>query len=305
MAIKILKMIKLKYRYLPILVLPLFVFLGCQKDGNPNKLGEVSKADYEGTVEGYKSSDDVFSKNLVAYWPFDENNNEKITNTPPTSTQNDALVADGLKGKALSLNAGVLYYAKQFDAFKTEAFKSFTISTWVQIQNNGAKKTMLFQLARPTRVDGNINFILETNAYPTTDSTRFVIHPTFADAAGGFQDNLNAPFMADFRSPPIGKNTWTHIVLTYESETGIFSILGNAENIGSFSNRGVGNSSFKSNEPNEVIIGGNYNAITGKVINGDVSYAAMTGKIDEIRIYNTVLPSTQIKALYNLGKAGK
>ena len=298
-------MIKLKYRYLQVLILPLFIFVGCQKDGNPNKLSTVSKADYEGTVDGYKSSDEVFSKNLVAYWPFDDNNNEKITNTAPTSTQNDALVSNGVKGKALSLNAGVLYYGKQFDAFKTAAFKSFTISTWVQIQNNGAKKTMLFQLARPNKLDGNINFILETNAYPASDTTHFVIHPTFADAAGGFQDNLNAPFVQDFRSPAIGKNTWTHIVLTYDSVVGQFNILGNAENVGSFSDRGVGNSSFKSNEPSEIIIGGNYNAITGKTINGDASSAAMTGKVDEIRIYNTVLPIAQIKALYNLGKAGK
>lgn len=296
---------KLENIRLYIVIIAVFALVGCQKDGNPNKLPPVSKADYENTVDGYKTSDDVFSKHLVAYWPFDENNNEKITNTAPTVAQNNTLVGNGLKGKALELNGGVLYYAKQFNVFKTETFKSFTISTWVQIQNNGATKTMLFQLARPNKLDGNINFVLETNAYPASNITNLIIHPTFADSADGFQDNLNAPWTPEFKSPTIVQNNWVHIVLTYDAATGMFNILSNAENIGSYSNRGVGISSFKSYEPSEIIIGGNYNAVAGKKINDDASYAAMTGKIDEIRIYNAVLPAAQIKALYNLGKAGK
>ena len=36
-----------------------------------------------------------------------------------------------------------------------------------------------------------------------------------------------------------------------------------------------------------------------------IAFGAMTGVIDEMRIYNIALPDAHIKALYNLGKAGK
>lgn len=288
-----------------LLILSIITFASCQKDGNPNNLADVSKADYEGTIEGYKSSDDVFSKNLVAYWPFEENENEVKSNTAITLSANNALVDGGIKGKALSLNGGFLYYAQQLDAFKTDTFKSFTLSTWIQIQNNGLKRTMVFQLTKPNSLDGNINLILNTNSYPATEVSRLVIQPTFADVFGGFQDNLNAPWLEDFRSPKIGENVWSHILLTYDAATGIFNIWGDGMNIGSYSNRGVGNSSFRASEPSELIIGANYNAVPGKLINNDVSFGAMQGKIDEIRIYNISLPAAQIQALYKLGRLGK
>jgi hypothetical protein len=79
----------------------------------------------------------------------------------------------------------------------------------------------------------------------------------------------------------------------------------NAVKVGNFPNRGTGNSSFKSYEPSQVIIGSNYNGIPGMSVSSDVSFAPMTGQLDEIRFYNRVLPDAHIKALNNLGKAGK
>ena len=68
---------------------------------------------------------------------------------------------------------------------------------------------------------------------------------------------------------------------------------------------GVDNNLFNAYEPSEVIIGSNYNGIPGKAVNSDVSFAPMTGQIDEIRIFNRALPDAQIKSLFNLGKANK
>ncbi|MEJ7560633.1 MAG: LamG-like jellyroll fold domain-containing protein [Pedobacter sp.] len=274
-------------------------FSACKKDGNPNNLPEVDASKYAGTVDGYASSDEVYKENLVAYFPFDDNYNEVISATTPTATVGNTLVA-GIKGKAASLNAGYLYYGTQFAAFWTEVFKSFTISQWVQIANNGSKRTMLFQLARPGMLTGNININLNTQARPATNTDFLGIQPVFTTVGGGTQDNANAN-----ASPKIGTMTWAHIVINYNGLTGRFNIFGNGVNIGSYSDRGVDNNLFKSYEPNEVIVGGNYNVIPGKVVNTDASFAAMTGNVDEIRIYNTVLPDAIVKALYNLGVAGK
>jgi hypothetical protein len=276
------------------------VLFSCRKDGNPNNLPAVNPADYAGTIDGYTKTEEVYPGNLIAYWSFEDTKAETISNTAPGSSANDAFVTGGVRGKALQLTAGYLYFPTQFVKFKTDSLKSWSISAWVKILNNGSKRTMLFQMARPGSLTGNINFALNTQSFPASNTTTLRIQPTFATLGGGTQDNLNNTL-----SPAIGMSKWTHIVLTYEATTGVFNIWGDAVKIGGFPNRGVGNNVFKAYEPSEVIIGANYNSIPGKSVNTDVSFAAMTGQVDEIRMWNRSLPDAQIKALYNLGLAGK
>ncbi len=281
-----------------------FTFSACEKDGNPNNLPDVSPDDYVGSIDGFNSSDEIYPANLVAYWSFDGTNNEIKSGTAPITTAGASFISGGVKGQALSLNAGFLYFGTQLNALKTDAFKSFTISTWVQILNNGSKRTMLMQLARPGMFNGNLDFNLNTNDFPASRTDFIRINPTFATANGGRQDNIN-DFGAVNVSPPIGSNVWINIVLTYDANTGTFDIYGNGDKIGNYPNRGVGDNLFKSFEPNEVIIGANYNLIPNKLINADAAYAAMTGRVDEIRVYNRILPQSILKALFKLGKAGK
>ena len=49
-----------------ILSLVLLAAVSCKKDGNPNNLPDVNPADYDGKIDGYTSSDEVFPKNLIA-----------------------------------------------------------------------------------------------------------------------------------------------------------------------------------------------------------------------------------------------
>ncbi|MFC5282512.1 LamG-like jellyroll fold domain-containing protein [Pedobacter alpinus] len=292
----------LKYNIYNLFVLGAMVIAvsSCKKDGNPNNLPSVSASSYEGKIDGYLSSDEVYPKNLVAYWSFDTDNKETKSGVAPTTAVNSSLVDGGVKGKALNLSAGYLYYATQLNAFKTDSLKSFTISSWVQILNNGSKRTMLFTIARPGIFNGSLDFRLNTNSFPSTTTNILRVGPRFTTVGGGSQDNLNNSL-----SPIIGADKWTHLVLRYDGTTGVFNIFGDGVNIGSFNNRGVGNNLFKSYEPGEIIIGAHYNNIPGKSTNADVTFAAMTGKIDEMRVYNTILPDAHIKALYNLGIAGK
>lgn len=288
-------------KYLPIIaVMAATGMTSCKKDGNPNNLPDVNPADYAGLIDGYSSSDQIFPNNLVAYWNFDGNKNETISNTAPTQSANDTYVDAGVKGKAINLNAGYLFYGTQFQKFRTDSFKSFTISAWVKILNNGTKRTMLFQLARPGIFTGNINFALNTNQFPASNTDVLRIQPTFATVGGGTQDNLN-----NVLSPKIGMDKWTHLLLTYNGSTGVFHIWADGVRIGGFPNRGVGNNLFKSYEPSQVIIGSNYNGIPGMSVSTDVTFAPMTGQIDELRIYNIAIPDAHVGALFKLGKASK
>lgn len=274
--------------------------VSCEYDGNPNKLDDVNPSDYVGKIDGYNSSEEIFPNNLVAYWSFDDTKAEMLSGATPTSTANDSFVEGGVRGKALNLNNGWLYYANQFEQFKTDNLKSFSISHWVQIENNGSKRTMTFQLARPGVFNGNINVSLNTNSYPATETSVLKIQPTFSTVGGGTQDNINNKL-----SPTIGADKWTHIVLTYDASSGVFDIWADGEKIGGYPNRGVGNNLFKSYEPSEVLIGANYNSIPGKEVSTNTSFAPMTGRIDEIRVYDIPLPAAHIKSLYNLGLANK
>ena len=282
------------------LLLFMLVAPSCKKDGNPNNLPPVNPNDYAGTIDGFTSSDEIFPENLVAQWTFDASTSEKFTSTAPAKQANATLVDGGVIGKALNLNAGYLYFAKQFPKFTTASLTSFSISVWIKILNNGTKRTMLMQLARPGLFTGNINFHLNTQAFPATTTNTLRIQPTFATVGGGTQDNLNNTL-----SPTIGMDKWTHLVLTYQATTGVFDIWADAIKVGQYPNRGTGNNSFKCYEPNEFIIGSNYNGIPGMEVSTDVSIAPMTGQVDEIRMWDKVLPDAFIIALYNLGKAGK
>ncbi|MFN8253928.1 MAG: LamG domain-containing protein [Ferruginibacter sp.] len=288
------------FRMAMLAVAILVVMSSCKKDGNPNKLDDVSPGDYAGQIEGYNSSDEVFPSSLAAYWSFDDTKNELKSNTAPSTSLNDSYVTGGVRGKALNLAAGYIYYPTLFQKFKTDSLKNWSISAWVKIKNNGSKRTMVFQLARPTIFNGNINFILNTNGYPATNDTVLRIQPTFTTAGGGTQDNLNSAAGQD----KTNLNNWVHIVLTYDYNTGVFNNWMNGVKVGNFPNRGTGTSLFKAWEPSEVLIGANYNA-AGMPVSADVSFAPMTGQIDEIRVFSRTLPDAHIKALYNLGKAGK
>lgn len=272
----------------------------CKKDGNPNHLPGVSPSDYAGKINGYDSSEQIYPKNLVAYWSFDDTQKEQISGNSPAQSANATFATGGVRGKSLSLNSGYLYYPIQFTAFKTDSLKSFTVSLWVKILNNGTKKTMLFQIARPGMFTGNLNFILNTQSYPASNTDVLKIQPNFSTVGGGTQDNLN-----NVLSPKIGLDKWTHLVLTYDGNTGVFDIWADGVKVGGFPNRGTGNNLFKSYEPSELIIGSNYNGIPGKSVSSDASFAPMSGQIDEIRVYNIALPDAHILALFNLGKAGK
>ena len=278
----------------------LLAAVSCKKDGNPNNLPDVNPGDYEGKIDGYTSSDEVFPNNLIAYWSFDDTKNELKSGTAPASSANDTYATGGVRGKALSLAAGYVLFTNQFEKFKTDSLKSWTISTWVKILNNGSKRTMLFQLARPGIFNGNTNFALNTQSFPASNTTTLRIQPTFMTIGGGTQDNLN-----NVLSPTIGADKWTHLVLTYEFTTGVFNIWADAVKVGAFPNRGTGNNNFKAYEPSQVIIGSNYNGIPGMAVNADVSFAPMTGQVDEIRFFNRSLPDAHIRALFNLGKANK
>jgi hypothetical protein len=159
---------------------------------------------------------------------------------------------------------------------------------------------MIFQMTRPGVFNGSLNVALNTQSYNAANDSVLRLQPLFVTIGGGTQDNLNSGTGQD----KVNLNNWVHIVLTYDYNTGVFNNWINGVKVGNFPNRGTGNNLFKAYEPSEIFFGANYNA-AGMPVSTDVSFAPMTGQIDEVRFFNKTLPDAYIRALYNLGKAGK
>lgn len=287
-------------------VIGLIMLGGCKK-GNPNNLPSVSPSDFAGKIQGFDSSGQVASDHLVAYWNFDGNQKEAISGIAPTSSLNATFIPNGVRGQALSLDSGYLYYASQIPALGA-SLHSFTVLEWVQILNNGSTPTMTFLLARPGNLFGNINFLLETGQHPASDTSDLVVHPSYFDG-NGTQDNLNAGWAPDgagtYYTPTIGANKWVQVGVTYDSTSNNIQVWANGKRIGTTSYQNRGTNYYKPTVPNEVIIGGWYNNIPGKKVTTDTWTVPMKGNIDEIRVYNEALGAADILALYQLGAAGK
>ena len=261
-------------------------------------------------ISGYNNSDEVAATNLVAYWNFDNNKTEVKSGVDATSSARDSYTA-GVKGQSIKLDSGYVFY-NSIPALDT--LKTFSVSAWVQTNNNGRTNpddetspnftSMVFQTSKPNSTFGNINLGLNTESRPSTNDT-LTIHGWYTDPSGGLQDNRNDPF----GTPSVGvvKNPsggWVQIAMTVDNSNPVnFLIYANGESIGAYNQRG--NNLFTPLTPSKVIIGGWLNNVPGQPHTSDEFPHAFVGNIDQVRVYNKVLTAAEIKALFDLEKAGR
>jgi hypothetical protein len=266
-------------------------------------------------IGGYNNSDEVGAANLKGYWGLDGNGLETKSGATPTSSVGATYVNDGVRNQALSLANGYLYYTAALAALTTN--QPFTVSAWVMVTNTGSAPTnpkdvpyQYLQLAIPGQLFGNFNGLIEAGQYKSTSDT-LSIKSIYKDLNGGTQDNINNYGIAGTEYMVVkkaGTGKWVHIVTTYNPAGGV----GNAESIFRIYADGVlvSNKNFENRHANyfkytagETIIGAWYNNIPGKTVSSDTWTVPFNGKIDEIRIWNKLLPESDISALYELGNA--
>lgn len=254
-------------------------------------------------IDGYNNSDEVAKDNLVAYWNFDGNQNEIKSGTAATSATN-ATYASGVKGQSIKLDSGYVFY-QSIPAINS--LSTFTVSAWVQTNNNGGDQgytSMVFQLTKPEATFGNINLGLETSWKPADNDT-LVVHGWYTDPSGGLQDNRNDPFgeaHTGVVKNPAGK--WVFLTMTVDNASPVnCMIYANGESVGAYNQRG--DNKYTPVMPASVVIGGWMNNVAGQPHTSDTWPHAFVGSIDQVRVYNKVLNAAEIKALYNLETAGR
>ena len=244
---------------------------------------------------------------LKSLWAFENNLTDEGENNLTPTSKNISYVA-GITGQAVKIEPGgyillnavgdTVIYQNGFKGISADTLKnlgSFTLSFWmngVGPVKDGAQG--LFSISNKNEFWGNLDLFLENL---DNGSEAFLkVHMFSAGVASGNGEEWNEIKI------PGALNKWTHIALTYDASTSQFSIYADGQ---------------PTAIANKVLGGGNYGRIRFNNFNGMVlgSYQFQTdptltnhgpegwaksfnGALDQFRIYNRSLSSSEISALY-------
>lgn len=273
-------------------------------------------------IDGFDNSDQVASDHLLAHWTFDGTLNEAISGTAPTTSVGNSFT-DGIKGQALDLSQGYVLYPTIDNLSGENAIPSVTVSAWINIDNNGSTASSIFALTQSTSTQsdwntGPINMYAETGHPVATDDT-LALHAAFSTYIDGTRyggDNINDYGVrgTDFQTV-LGTNQWVHYVMRYDGNESNIDIYADGVRVSNdkFRHRtynpgsgDVGIGPIAINSATQVLLGGWPNADAGFSNSAAQTWQGMlTGKIDEVRVYNEALSDSDIGALYDLEKAGR
>jgi hypothetical protein len=277
---------------------------------------------------GYDSSAQIASANLIAYFPFNGSYNDVKSGL--TGTNHGAAFASGVKGQAYS-GSGNSYVA-----FNTvgplASISSYTLSAWFKIAaqpvNNTTSAYIPGQGAQGMfslydTVTGNPNLLLlELEPYTpvSMDSVRF--HAGFNNTGNTAGAGWQAIIPEGFADTAVGK--WTQVVMTYDGASSTYTLYENGVAItaatawgknptptviyngptGGSTTGPMGNIHFK-NPPTGFIIGAwPFTAGVSSGFQPQPWSGNLQGAMDELRIYNSALNSSDVKSLYILEKSG-
>lgn len=260
-------------------------------------------------IDGFNNSDEIASSALIAKWTFDSNNNETKSGTAPTGSQGVSSTT-GIKGNGAKFDKGYLVYPSITSLSST--LGSFSISTWVKVQNNGTSSSIFLSLTRPNEWAGNINFMAETGWAPATNDSITFKGLIVSDNEFGWQDTRNAVTVsaqdaADghiANGNPVG-GEWAHAVLTFDGPSRVFQVYSNGVKISNpkWEVRGAEGMVVNFFTPTYPVIGATRSFAAGTPV--DNWDSGLTGELDEMRVYNRALTAAEIGSLYKLEKAGR
>mgnify|MGYP001551222464 CR=1 FL=1 len=308
------------------------MFASCSKKSTPSTPGTPPPTN----PGGYDSANQIQASALVAYFPFNGNITE--TKQGYSFTNSGMTFATGVKGQALQGADGKFATYTQTTPLGLQSLQSFTIAFWI---NSGVVDTTIsptytpghgaqgiFWLVDTAQQWGNLGLDLEP--YGNNPDT-LQIKCSFRSNATGVVWNGWGPII----KIPGAVNTWTHVTFTYNGASSTLTGYVNGVQAGSNSLSGPygpfnGSETVYANDPggnppttNPVPYMGNLlfeNAFslefgtwpwdttpqlfTKAPARGNNWEDDFAGQLDEFRIYNVALNSTDVNSLYILEKAG-
>lgn len=268
------------------------------------------------TIDGYNNSNEVSSANLKAHWTFDSVKTESISNAVPEKNVGTMTFGAGKIGKSISLTSAYMIYPTIANLNSADALPNFTVSMWTKVPDNTANLTSLFQIngvdfqdiwglvGLMTRTNGNVYSLGATTTHVNGTGT----HPAYADF---FLDPSKTP-SEGFTA---GTDGWAFLTITYDGPTNLLTYYGNGVKLGTRTLTNVtAPETLALLTPNKVSFGTfefkddfNTGAYGNPPLAADRPWAShgITASLDDVRVFNKALSSTEVLALLHLGQAGR
>jgi len=261
-------------------------------------------------IDGYNNSDEIAATSLKGHWTFEGNDKEVISNTASTKTYGTVTYTTGQIGQAISLSQAAVVYPVIDALNQKNGFGDYTVSMWLNAKNVGSFQ-QYFGLFPTDNTDfwGNFSVGAEASRHAAGSDT-LEIKTNYAslkeDGSTNGQDNI-AVFSDNGGSYFKGAGKWSLITVRFTAATHKIEIFANGVNVGGYSDRGENTTAMVMRTPCQTMLGSF--ATTGVGFTAapaapDWSKMA-TAQVDDIRVFNKSLSDTEIKALYNVGIAGR
>lgn len=274
-------------------------------------------------INGYSSVSEIEPAKLIAYWNFEGNLKDSVSNTAATAT-NTSFVT-GYVGSALQgTNDG--FAVADISSQIANVNGSFTMSFWMFYPNTTSTDdnwVNIVTITNPANYQswnapfcGNFNFL----KYPGSDrsngaTSQFGYHIRNVSGSGNWWDGPENWFNNLWTGSVY--NNWVNWTFTYDATTKSFNIFKNGAQWKSdgWVDPSGGNtypqvqnsfSDLRFNDaPTKIIFGGNTDTGVTADQTWGKSIKGYDGKLDEVRIYNTALTQTQLQAMIGLQAKGR
>jgi len=267
------------------------------------------------TFGGFNSSAEIETSSMVDYFPFNGTNDDSLKGLTGSKVGNIGF-APGVSGQAFQGSVGS--YLLFNNPGPVKDLQSFTVSFWMNSGKTAGLARGIFSLNNPTDFWGSLDIYLDnpSNTDPNGDTLLFKVHMNNASGV---------PYAAYFlvAKVPNAISAWTHMVVTYDSGSSVINIYQNAKAIGISGVAGttgyVVGPKMPGSDPSiqpvtpwgpitwpkpTAAVLGTWQFQTNPSLT--TSATAQTwaesyvGLLDNFRVYNKALSSTEVNALYNL-----
>jgi hypothetical protein len=243
------------------------------------------------SIGGFTSTEEIAPTNLIAYWPFDGNYTEQVSNT--TGENKGTSFGNGIKGQALNGadEAYVLFEPTQ----AILNLDSFTLAMWVNSESTTDAGGIigLVSLSNRNAFWGNLETFFENNS--TNANGKFRAHVQ--------NDSLDTWVSKDGIVNLF--DSWNHLTLTYDAPTSTFALYVNGTLSTTSRVANFGNLNWQN--PGKMVFGTVQFQTTPSLTSASTSQpwaSYLTGLLDEVRMYNVALKPNEVDALVKLEARG-
>jgi len=294
-----------------------FTLSSCQKSFNAKSYAPSKPLP---TFGGYNSSKEIEPTALKTYFDFNSSITTDSLGSLSGKSVGNAALGTGVSGKGYQGAAGS--YVVFNNAGPGPDLQSYTITFWMKSPKVGNLARGIFAFNNPTDFWGSLDIYLNTpnNTDPNGDTLVFRVHMT---------NQSGVPYAGYFLTSkvPNAIDTWTHMVVTYDAASSVINFYQNGKAIGISGVAGtigyVVGPFVPGDDPTKVpetpwgpllfkttaAVLGTWQFQTNPSLTGSATAQtwaeSYTGGLDNFRIYNKALSSTEVSALYNLEQLGR